>query len=336
MYMDDSTYSIDYYDEIDSPAYVEVFRKTWNMSQEDPRYQTDLRLRSKSFYFTQCPHCKVTILTNRDIGKSLTCRSCDTSHATVEVVDKARFSLLVLIDGVVGRARNQKISVVNVLLCQHSNPQTLAIADSICQKAGFSRVSDKTPIAIWLLRGGVERGTLRIADRFSTWRISAQADSGAYEDMTPPEFEQLLRQLRTRCEGIQTVSSSVDPASTQGAAMLGSIEDYMKVLGEVPDDALQLKAERFLAAGDLNSAGMVAERLLSVDSASAPAYQLLGRVAARAQNWSVAIDHLQRAPRLDPTDKDTLALLFACCQRAGRPSDAARAASDLARLGGRI
>ena len=89
-----------------------------------------------------------------------------------------------------------------------------------------------------------------------------------------------------------------------------------------------------LASGDIEAARRIAENLLSEDPGSARAHQLRGRIAVREQLWSLAIDYLQRAHRLDPTDKDTLVFLFACLRREGRVEEAARAYSSLALLGG--
>ena len=101
LYMGEGTYSLDFYFDVQDPRYM--FQATKAIEDYDKEIQAggmQLQLQDIPFYFTQCPHCKVEILTNRVVGKGITCQQCEGRHKTeVYIFEKSESYLEVINNG---------------------------------------------------------------------------------------------------------------------------------------------------------------------------------------------------------------------------------------------
>src|SRR5207249_1654746 len=97
-------------------------------------------LRPNLFYFTICPNCGIAILTNRDLGKELRCRVCNTVHKTAESKRDDLHTLLIQIQSALGRVPTPMKGLLQVLLIQPYEASSMPLVEAICTASGFTQV----------------------------------------------------------------------------------------------------------------------------------------------------------------------------------------------------
>ncbi|MBB5926738.1 protein kinase family protein [Streptomyces echinatus] len=345
MNMHTQLYTVDFYlaGDAEPGHYAAAFtdnlrRFSVRMGVEYPRGE----LRDTPFYFTRCPGCGGAVLTNRDAGKDLRCRWCDTTAPAREVRDGTLDRLRDAAERAAGLDRVDLSGHVLSLLVDTKDRERARRVRSIATAAGWELVADDHPLSSFL-RAEVDRRGMGAAGSPTALvlRRTAPPRSHAYADRTPPDVERLLVTLRGELGQIVSLSHVHDPAADDPIArFLHGDREYtvgfwQRLTDEQPLDPLRHRglAEALMSAERLDEALVPARRAVGLLPTEAACWAVLGRVHLRKRETTEAAEAFEKSLALDPVQPLVLLMLADCYRALDRPQDATEAASRAAALG---
>lgn len=327
-YIDDNSYSIEFYYPTDSPdSYSKQFKKALMQAKNDPRIKAkNMRFRSTFFYFTQCPHCGIEILTNRDEGKNLSCRQCDTRFATVaQKTPGAKKLLKKCMDAV--EMKIEKSSGMSILMIiQPREGDDIELLKQYFLDDGYrERNTTNNKQAYYLLSEMIKRGTFARNEAILGFDKDFSHEIIAYKDETPPEVDLLLRKIRVDFPGLRSCSAmyETNPDDIQGLILIGKYaEALVKLEDELkknPKDffTLFMKAYLLMDLDRLNEAISIATELLDANPNKSDAWMLMGETLLKANEFQKAIPYLEQSSKMAPLDTSSLVKLATCYKHTG-------------------
>jgi tetratricopeptide (TPR) repeat protein len=344
MYTDIGLYSVDFFYDPDRPDYAQCFQRGLQELQGNFRVRMpDFDLRATPFYWTRCPGCGAVVVTNRDVGKDLSCRWCMTTAATAVVRDDVLGALLGVLEDGLGLSRLDLTGHAQLLIVDTQDLDSATAVRDLAANAGFTELPQDHPAAVNLRLEAVRRGMMApFNDQAVILRKIAEAGSECYVDWTPPEVERLLIAIRDDIGPVMSVSQYYD-ATADGDLVLAAdnrtdelIERYQRMLADDPGNGTTaiVLAELYAAVGRLAEAIDTAAAVTRTQPQDAAAWGMLGRFLARDNKFAVAIEPLERSLSIDPVQPRILTYLAQCYGECGRPGEAALAAARAQSLGG--
>jgi hypothetical protein len=320
----ENSVSIDFYQKIDLPEYAEEFVYCYHevergMSPEFGQFT----MKTNLLAFTQCPGCGFPILTNRDVGQKITCKSCDHRFNVTPV---SRDDLQRLIDEAESKLDKKRLPLADsqvILLLQNVDEAMATEIDRGARSSGFERVSeDLTPCRI-LAIDAIRRNHFQVGP-FIAFRKNYGKDAGhCYKEETPPDVDRLVRQIRSQDPSVRSVSRVV-PATLFGidrALQEGRFEEVARILeGYLLTDSgnplylmyLVHALTRLGRHDEAKARGKLAASL-HPDNADLQASVAVAYIAVG--DYSDAIFYLERAVDLSPDVTEYSGLLRTCRQR---------------------
>lgn len=340
---DFQSFSLDFYYPTDAADFIAIFQRTFReATREIATSAVNCELRPTLFFFTQCPNCKLLIMTNRSHGKKLTCRACDTTHASTPMERADLTNLLERVEESVERNQASLIRPVHVLLIQTLDFDKGRMAEQVCAASGFSRVPEDSALAGHMCMTGRERSMLMRGRPFSVWQKEFPSGPPAALEGTPQEVEDLVRALRSSCGDVASVSMSYDadddsPSTLLLMGRLDELEEYhRRAVREQPDDLAALLAliQLLIHLKKIDEAFAKARAAVVLDCNDAQTWKALGQIECRREQWGDAVDALSRAVALDPVDPTTLVMLAHSYEKLGDRENATQFAARARTLGG--
>ena len=99
------------------------------------------------------------ILTNRDVGKGLSCRKCDERHPAIQVSHPECDKVLAALNAHHGHNADQEL-VIAMLVVVPNDDMEMDRADSICEEAGFHRLQKDSAPAMMVVAEFAKRRAL--------------------------------------------------------------------------------------------------------------------------------------------------------------------------------
>jgi tetratricopeptide (TPR) repeat protein len=342
-YVDEGMFSIDYYDNVVEEGYIDRFVSAFRRAERDGRMQfAGSLMRSTPFYFTICPGCGVCILSNRDVGKSITCHMCERRHDTKVATDAPLRELLKQVEQAVGRPVVDLSGRKHLVLLQAVNPADQEKIAPICREFGFDELNATGPAAGPLLSTGVERRLIDPSRPSSLWSIKAGTGTTTQGEETPPEVERLLRRLRSDVGAIGSLSMSYyADADDLYTHMIEGRHDKIEAaareqIARAPADIAAWQALVFilLQTEQVESAIAEAEKFTSALPDDAESWGMLGVALTKARRYADAVPPLRTAFELDPTSRTAAMVLEQCLRELGNEKEAAEVFARMQSLGG--
>jgi len=335
-------FTIDFYDSVDEPGFVDRFRTTRRRATRDLRFAAGgtAVLRGSAFYVTICPACGITILTNRDVGKRIHCRMC--GHDSNTRPERGpRFDRIVA--EVAAELGTEQITEalaaedapgLHVLFVHPNADGTVAEIAAICRRGGLHELPAHTFVGLHLLREAHSRGLVRAGRRH--WSVWAMSDSGlpSAGDATPEPVAEVVRELRRLDVTTLSTSLTAEQATTMTETVEDSDEQQLHHLRDVlrrgTADARDLRtlAEILERLGKSDEAAQMACAAIAADEDSAEAWEILGGLLFQQEEFAAARGALAESLARDPTSALVLMMLAATHAKLG---DEERAAELYAR-----
>jgi serine/threonine protein kinase/Flp pilus assembly protein TadD len=320
-------FTLDYYDSPEEPDFVERFLTEWRRAIRDPRFAAPLR--GTPFYFTRCNGCGVHVLTNRDHGKWLNCRMCDSGGPTEAIRGSPFDQLVKQVSDVLGVVRLDADSV-HILFVQEPEEAGPEVIREVCTRAGMVEIEKDRLLAMHMLQEAGRRLRVRYELPWTVWMLRGSEIELWIRDATPRAISAVVRELHDRVPGVRTLSTTL-PAETV-TEMGESINDLIKwqereLRERIRKGTAEAADLRHLAL-NLDSqkqfveAQQMARAALGADEDSAEGWHILGRILFQQKQYQTACEAFERSLVLDPTAVLTLGLLAACYAQLGDGSRA--------------
>lgn len=322
-FYDSQDFTLDYYDSPNSEGFVERFLTEWRRAVRNPQF-SQTPLRGTPFYFTSCKGCSVHILTNRDIGKRLNCRMCDTVEPTVPLFGSPFDQLLERVSDAMGVVRVDTDSV-HVLFVQPLQKAGLEAIRETCTRAGMTEIERDRRLSVFMIREAMKRLVAKYDQPWTVWILTQSDIESWIHDATPKVISVVVRELQDRVPGVRTLSIT-QPAETV-AEMGESVYDLKKreeqALRERIRNGVAEAADFRRLAVNLNhhkqfvESEQMARAALGADEDSAESWDILGQSLLHQKQYQPACEAFERAIALDPTSVLTLLALAACYTELG-------------------
>ena len=203
-------FTLDFYESPRNPKFIESFVNEWRRAMRDPRITMGgASLRGSPFYFTQCPNCRVYVVTNRDVGYQMSCRMCDTRWQTDPQTGRGLESILQKINDAVGIREQPQVPMVFALWVQTSKDVSLDQIDAICKEGRFERWRNDTLLSIHLLQQAVKSGA-RLELPWGMWAMESKPVGSWAKDATPPQVAAVVRKIQTLDARARTIRTRTD------------------------------------------------------------------------------------------------------------------------------
>jgi tetratricopeptide (TPR) repeat protein len=323
-------FTLDFYESPRNPKFVDAFVNEWRRAMRDPRMTIGgASLRGSPFYFTQCPKCRIYVLTNRDVGYRISCRMCDTHWQTDPQAGRDLESILQKINGAVGIRDQPQVPMVFALWVQPSKHVSLEQIDAICKKGRFERWRNDTLLSIHLLQQAVRSGA-RPELPWGMWALESKPVESWAKDATPPEVAAVVRKIQRLDARARTISTEL--TAEQAHSMRTTAEEVESEMEESSRQAI--RAGRATAAdyrnlanalrhgGKLEEAERYARAAVAADEQSARTWECLGLILFKREDFAGSCEALERAVALDPGSGLALQALSICHARLGNPARA--------------
>jgi tetratricopeptide (TPR) repeat protein len=333
-YLNSETFSLDFYDDLIDPDYVDHFMDAWQHSRQEIARTTlvsfgfSLKPSSTPFYFTICPGCELTILTNRDHGKRLRCRGCGIEHRTT-LVD--RDDLTKLLSAILKRLGWDRVDPdptehILVLLVQPVDPSQDGKVREICLSAGFIQVNQGNSLAGIVKYEALRREFVDLSQPFSVWqKTSNVVRTGLSPDDTSPEIKQVLHLLQTSVGPTRSISLTSDPRDTSPIGLfsqgkLGELESHLQQKLQVtPNNIGVLLSLALILSHNEEFEGAREKALIAIGLRpnNAWCWKTLGQIEMGCDQFREAAQAFEKATKIDPVDTSSLYCLFLCYQHLG-------------------
>jgi serine/threonine protein kinase/Flp pilus assembly protein TadD len=338
-YYDFFDFTLDYYQWPEATDFVPQFLTKLRGAMRDPRVAVGgATLRGSPFYFTVCPSCGISVLTNRDVGKRIACRMCGTSWPTVAVQGPAFDPIVAQVSATlkIPDGEGTAASHVYVLFVQPPDAASVDVVKDVCRDAGMVELGKSRLMSIYLLRDAINRGMAKLGRPWSVWRLTPSEPEAWAPDSTPRVISEIVRQLQDRVPGVVTLSSTV--TAEEMASMDETIEEIeeeqertaRQALRSGAADARDLRrlASILISRGEFREAERKARAAVAADEDSAEGWQIVGWALLKQEDLAGARDALEESLARDATSVLVLMMLASCYERLG---DAQRAAELNAR-----
>jgi len=326
-YYDLREFTLDYYQALDAPDYLDTFRREYRRMTRDPRFAANgATLRGSPFYVSVCPSCAVNILTNRSVGKQLRCRMCEREAPTQPVHGPEIDAIVAQVAEAVGFGPETGACSVCALHVVSDAAETVA---SICGGAGMVRLENDQLLAVQMHFEATRRGA-RIDDPWSVWTLTIETASPWSSNATPPAIEAVVSELQAKLPAVRTLSMTLseEDAAQMSDRVSSMMEDAARQHGQSIEEgtagpeAYRAIADGQLAAKQYKEAEENARIAVALDDQAADSWLTLGRALLFQTSFAEARDALERAAALDPGSGLTLRYLAACLDKLGDPEGA--------------
>lgn len=340
-YGSDGSYSLDFYEIIESPRYVESFVEG---AASMRRVQEYWHLRRTPFYMSVCSGCAVVVCTNRDVGKQLACRRCG-HRAPTEISTKSSHVRLVRkINAELGMEDTTSLRKLYVLLALQTETDDMQKkAIEIGNSAGFQTVSQHSMALAYLQAEGRSRGTFS-TDRPVIGLLSIEAlPQPAKSSELPVAVDRLMREMRSALGIVRSSSASFDPEDPRilpdldPAFIVGEIA-RLKVATSGPEPAdindLEMLSHWLQRSGEAGEALQIAKQIAERRPTDANSQIGLGQLALTAGLFDIALTALERSTQLDPANAVSHTMLAHAYSQTGQTEKAAASFARAQSLGG--
>jgi tetratricopeptide (TPR) repeat protein len=322
-------FTIDYYQWPDTPGYVAGLLERLRPVLRDPRLASysGSGMRGSPFSFTICPGCGITVLTNRDVGKAIRCRMCNTTFPTAPVSrpDFDRIVAEVSAELGIQALEDPQAPDVHVLFVQPPDTAADAAAGEVCRAAGMAELGKNHLITMHMLREATSRGIARPDRPWSVWTLPRSEPDAWARDSTPKALSPVIRELQFRAPGVMTLTTTMsaqDIASMDktleetAAAAERTLRDTIRS-GEAQARELRELAWLLDRRGEHREAERKARAAVAADDTSAEGWEILGRTLLQQEDFAAARDAIEAALARDPTSVAALMMLARCYERLG-------------------
>jgi tetratricopeptide (TPR) repeat protein len=345
-YLPENTFSCDFYDDIDSPAYVEHFLESWNRFRRDPAMSHGAEPRPTPFYFHVCPSCCVSILTNRDAGAGLQCGQCNHKSSCISSVNAKTDELLERVNKGAGKRIKSNKGLAQYVVFQPlaTSPEELMEMKRLCRDAGFIEAEGGAATRVGYLAIARARNAGLAVDESREIIVVSKlcaSDERSHSGDTPQESDRLVRSLR-RVAPVWSFSTQIDPTGGDLGSLLFSgrtDELEQRCRSEVassPEDIgkLLLLVQVLISNNKIREAESFALRATVLAPADASVWSSLAMVERHLKNYEAAIEHAERAVSMDPLEREALVTLFLTYRQLGDEKAATETWSRISALGG--
>jgi serine/threonine protein kinase/Tfp pilus assembly protein PilF len=343
LYSSPAEFTIDYYQEPEAPDYLTDLFMQVRRATRDPRFAMGGGgLRGSPFVFTVCPGCSMSVLTNRNAGKSIKCRMCGTRFPTTPVHGPAFDRILAEVSaglGIEGPADSQ-VPDVHLLLIQPPDSTFSTVTGEICRDAGLSELGQDHLMTARLRMEAVSRRIFSRGRPYSVWKLARPGTGQWARGATPQALAPVITELQSRVPGVVTFSTTVSGDDWQALDMSVAevqaeaereLRDALRS-GEAQAPEFRRLASILIYRGKHREAERRARAAVAADDGSAEGWRLLGEALLGLDDFVGARDALDAALARDPTSVPTMATLAVCYEQMG---DTVRAAEFSARAASR-
>ena len=318
-------FTVDYYQRPEAEQFVAEFLQELRKAMRDPRMVAPLR--GSPFYFTICPGCGVHVLTNRDIGKNITCRMCQTPWQTQPVERAALNEILAEVSAALGIEQGESTGAVEVyvLFVQTTETVALDLVGEVCGKFGMVMLEPHRLMSIYMLREATARGLAKLGGPYSVWTLKTPKPAAWLRDTTPPAIAEVVRELQERAPGVTTLSTTIttdemaamnETAEEVEADAERSVRERVRA-GEAKPGDLRVLAKVLVSRGEYDEAERIARAAIATDEASPEAWEILGTTLLRRGRFAASRDALEESFARDPTSVLVMLMLADCYQQLG-------------------
>jgi tetratricopeptide (TPR) repeat protein len=318
-------FTIDYYQRADAEQFVPVFLQELRRAMRDPNMVAPLR--GSAFYFTRCPSCSVQVLTNRDIGKHITCRMCETGWHTEPLSEPALNAIVAEVSAALGveQTEDPGAAEVHVLFVQPPETAPPGLVGEVCGGFGMAELEPNRLMSIHMVREARARGLAKLGQAYSVWTLTAPKPAAWARDTTSPAIAEVVRELQQRTAGVLTLSTTVTVDDM--AAMDETVEEVEAAAeralrervraGEAQAGDLRWLAKILVHRGDYDAGERIARAAIAADEGSAEGWQTLGTALFRRDDFAGSRDALEQSLAHDPTSVLVMMMLARCYDELG-------------------
>ncbi|MBL7783793.1 MAG: protein kinase [Saprospiraceae bacterium] len=331
---DGGTYSVDYYDYIDENFIVSLFTLTLETDEKLAQMKEGAQLSTHPFYITECPTCASTILTNRNQGKELNCRACNTPFHTSAATKPIYDDIVGRVHQALGRNFVKAEQAYMAFFIDLKDNYDQDYLNKICALFGFQPMdlnSDLFDACFYHLS--------QTRPHFGKSGLGAyfQAFNGQeylHSDETPFDIKELLKEITyyyPRLESLSTIVRQEDVDYITNM-MLDNYQDTRRISRKTPQDyALLLGyAKRKRPLQEFNE---IADAFLLDFPQNMDAWYQFALKNYQASDFPKAIEWLEKTFRADPTHLQAAMYLYQCYQQTGDEKNAAKYLALLQRAG---
>jgi serine/threonine protein kinase len=323
-YYDFFDFTLDYYQAPEAADYFEQFIREYRRALRDPRFTVGgASLRGSPFYFAQCPNCDVHVLTNRDIGKSISCRICGQSWQAVPITGRMFDEIRKRVSEEIGIREVTGEDVIHGLMIQAPvGKEDERIISQICEREGLSRLGEDDLLATWMLMEFSKRD-INMRRSWSAWVVQ-EKDNIWVDGTTPRKIGTVVRKLQTYVPGVVTMSTTLLLENAVAIGMGKKLNQLWIQIEEESRAAIRegrAEASHYLALakalmlhGKLGEAEQFVRAAVAVDEGSGESWEILGEVLLKRNEFDGAREALEKALELNPKSV-TAHLLLAKCYR---------------------
>lgn len=340
LYADNRTYSVDYYDNVEDTQYADYFHEHFLQLIRKLEYDfgpnNQKELRATPFYFTQCTHCQVIILTNREVGYKLDCQRCQQRHQTTPFDFEGSAVLIDKIHQKLGFQIEPADVQEYVLIVQATDESCYEEIGKICARYGFIPVTSKHLLAFHTYFQGLQNNTLnpeRGAHFFKKLETAAEAQ---IHGKTPLLINAVVEEIHRFNPGSRTLSSNiyVDDSDLTSLIMRGHADAAtIRILQETIIDPGNVELLLMLV-GMLTTSQQLEEaetymsllEMLVLDDQNpdlkeqyeGQVYNLKGSFSHKKGEYHEAIGWFKRSLVRDPLNNSNYLEMMLCYKRLGR------------------
>jgi tetratricopeptide (TPR) repeat protein len=344
VYQPDNTFSIDYYGDTDDPArFAREFVQCYRQITRDPSWNFGAEPRATMLYFTQCPACKIEILTNRELKANLRCRKCDELFPTSAINDNHYNDLLEGCLKGIGIEVDRLTDAVILIVVQLSNQvEQHKITNEFLKEEYKTVAVDNNKLVFLAYTQAQQRGLFTRNEPLIAFEKEFNTPIITYEGKTPPVVEAFILRLRRDYPGLRSVSIPYNrkSANFQELIMSGRNEEALvqinKELEKDPQHISLLEIKIFILTElkRVKEAMEIAEDLLSLYPDNAKTWFQKGLLLDIMGQTDKAIYFLNQAVKIDPVDKGALTRLAICYNKMGNKVEFNRIRARLNEIGG--
>ncbi|WP_236791135.1 tetratricopeptide repeat protein [Amycolatopsis sp. GM8] len=326
-YVEAQAFSLDFFYGLDLPDYADKFE--WGFAEATGQIRARLpmaTMRSTPFYFTRCPGCGGHVLTNRDVGKDLSCRWCGVSAPTAVRHDKRLDRLEALALDKLGKRVTDLSGQMCVVIVDAADAKQARRVRSMGAELGFSELEPDNMAVRHLRVEGYRRGLVSPDGAFLVaLRQVAAPGSRGYADETPPVVDRLIIRLRQELGAVNSLSLTYSPDDDDYLVLLyeGRHDEVLAGLrarvaeNPVKEETMALLGRMLLQHGSDAEAEEVISRGVRLWPAGADWWRLLGELRLRSGRFGDAAESFERSLGIDPHQADAMALLAQCHRELG-------------------
>ena len=343
MYLDESSYSVDFYQYHDDENYIRDFIKGIEQLERGFEKSGNLSLRSTPFYFTKCTKCDFYILTNRDHGFKIDCQICKFKNICKPFHKKQ-------LDSIIHSLHNSKIKIVNrkgqmfFLLIQPSAENKINDISQICQNENFQQQDVNGFAGYQLFTEGLQRGILNYDCPRILFRKKVEENILSNSIGTPRSIEKLLQNIRSIDPKICSFSMDMEIKKNDliSYLMLDMIDDAIKLLNNELENDSSNEKNLIILYGLLLQKGESerANEILSLAQIKYPndpnILVHVGQKHTLSGNYDKASEIFEDANRLDPINSLAILGLIHCYRTMGKENLALEFEAKLRSIGGII